>query len=680
MTSTLLFTLYAIVFLGLISSIFLAAFSYRFTKINNLFSNGLLGLSAFIGVITTYLHLVSTTFPITLLHLTTSVPNITITLSIDHLSAFFLFALCLLLIPISIYTPKYITHYKGEYSLSLFNLLNTTFVFTIVLVLTAQNLITFYIVWEIMSASSYFLANYEHHNEVTQKSSTTYIIMTHLAAALLLVAFLLIYINTGSMNIPQDLSMLSNTLQIIVIILLLIGFGTKAGLLPLHIWLPMAHPAAPSNVSSLMSGIMIKTAIYGFIRFILIPLTVPVWLAATIMVIGILSAICGILYASVENNYKRLMAYSSIENIGIITTALGASMLATALGYPIIATMALMGALFHTLNHTLVKGGLFMLAGMIQYATHTKEIPDLGGLAKKMPQTAICGLILSLAICAVVPFSTFTGEWLAYQSLISLIPISSQFLTLILIATIALLAMTGAVAVLTFVKFYGITFLGTPRTKHAEEAVEVPLAMRIALYIPTGIMLLFSLFPTIVMNLISGVIANTTILPIPQYHNILFNLPIYTDIQSAYGQIDPSFMILILAVVIALTLFIPTLIGGKLTKRYYNTWDCGFTHQTPMMQYSSTAYSNPILVILRVIFRPIYKTTNLNSSPYNRTQLAYEQKVTKPISEYIYAPIIATHKKLAQFLNTHLQNGHIQQYLLYILVTLILLIAYNRTV
>ena len=653
----------------------LAIISIKWPKISSLSVNLSLAAGAVAGIIAAVCHLYGDSQTIELLNLSSNIPNFTFAVGIDCLSAFFLLALNLLLLPVAVYTPKYLTHYECRYSLSLFNLLNAAFVCSLFIVFTARNLVSFYIFWEIMSSVSYFLANYEHDLKETQKASTTYIIMTHLAASLLLIAFLIIFCTTGSMLLPQSLTFLSSNVQVILAVLLLIGFGTKAGLIPLHIWLPEAHPAAPSNVSALMSGIMIKTAVYGFIRFIYIPLQLPLYFSVIVLGVGIITAIGGIAYAAAENNYKRLLAYSSIENIGIITTAFGASLVALAINRPEIAVLALMASLFHVLNHTIVKGGLFLSAGCIQFATHTKEIPDLGGLAKKMPYTAACVLIFSLAIAAVVPFATFSSEWLGYQSLISLISSSTPLLNIVLIIVIALLAMTGALAVLTFVKFFGITFLGTPRSEHAREAAEVPWSMRGALMFLIAVLAVNSFYPPLVINMLNKTISSVTTLPIiaPDY---VYNLPTYTD-GIAIGSYDPAVVILLLAIFIGLAVIVPMLLAGKLTKRYYNTWDCGFTHQTPQMQYSSTAYANPIVIIFRILYQPVFKSSNEIFNPYNRTKLHYEQSITKPVVRYIYQPLIGLHKKVSLFLTEHLQNGYIQQYLLYIMLILLVFIACN---
>ena len=649
--------------------------SIKWQKINTYAVNIILILAACAGIGGALYHLTGSEEFFAIIDIATTIPNFTFTLGVDYLSGYFILALNILLLPVAVFTPKYLSHYQSNYSLALFNLLNSAFICSLFIVFTARNLLSFYIFWEIMSVSSYCLANYEHNDQETQKASTLYIIMTHLAASLLLIAFLIIFTAVGSMALPTDLTFLNSGWQIILAILLLIGFGTKAGLIPFHIWLPMAHPAAPSNVSALMSGIMIKTAIYGFIRFIFIPLSLPLWFCLIIMLLGIISAIGGIAYAAVENNFKRLLAYSSIENIGIITTAIGVAMVADNLNSPFIATLALMGALFHTLNHTIVKGGLFLSAGSIQYATHTKEIPLLGGLAKLMPFTGTCVLILSLAVAAVVPFATFSSEWLTYQALIALISANTPLVNLLLIITIALLAMTGALAALTFVKFYGITFLGNPRSQQAQNATEIPLSMRLALLLPIVFLIINSLFPSFIINILKTVISSATALPeINPYY--IYNLPTY-DASPTLANYDPLMIVILLGGLILFGVLLSIVIGGKLKKCYYNTWDCGFTHQTPLMQYSSSAYANPILIIFRLLYQPEFKSGNDNYNPYNRSKLTYQQTIKKPIVQYLYEPLIHTHQKISRILTANLQNGYIQQYLLYILLILLIFIVYN---
>ena len=268
--------------------------------------------------------------------------------------------------------------------------------------------------------------------------------MTHIAAAFLLAAFLIIYSYTGSFDLSGDPSVIPPQIRNLLFVLFLIGFGTKAGVIPVHIWLPRAHPAAPSNVSALMSGIMLKTAIYGMIRFIADYLCVSqVWWGVVLLCIGVISAVLGVAYAMIEHNAKRLLAFSSVENIGIILIGLGVFFIAQAQGNETLAAMALAASLLHSFNHTLFKGGMFLGAGAIQYATHTKDIEKLGGLIKTMPVTAFLVLCFSLAISSIVPFNGFISEWLTFQSLFANITPGQSGLNILSILAAAALGTGG---------------------------------------------------------------------------------------------------------------------------------------------------------------------------------------------------------------------------------------------
>ena len=319
--------------------------------------------------------------------------------------------------------------------------------------------------------------------------------MTHIATAFLLIGFMTIFSYTKSFDISGSSALIPESAKNIIFIAFLIGFGTKAGIIPLHIWLPRAHPAAPSSVSALMSGIMIKTAIYGLIRFCLCFLGVQnTWWGVLILCIGAVSAVLGVLYALMEHDIKRLLAFHSVENIGIILIGLGVCFIAVSQNNALLGGIALSASLLHTLNHTLFKGGLFLGAGSIQYGTHTKNIEELGGLIKKMPVTAFFMLCFSLAISGVVPFNGFISEWLTFQSLFANIVLGQAALNILSIISVAALGMTGALAVACFVKLFGITFLGLPRSEHASHAKEVPKSMNIGMGILAALCFFYRAF------------------------------------------------------------------------------------------------------------------------------------------------------------------------------------------
>jgi hydrogenase-4 component B len=341
LTSVLLYVLGAAAALG-------SLFSKQQTKGNtvNKINNSICMAASGLGIAASIAKILLVTNMVKLISLSSAIPFMTLEMNVDNLSAFFMLALSILVFCVSIYSIGYISHYSGKRNIGLFNFLYTMFILSMICVLTSANTVFFYISWEAMSLLSYFLVVFESEKAENQKAGTVYIVMTHIAAALLLIGFIIIYSYTKSFALTGSTLGIPVTAKNIVFILFLIGFGTKAGVVPLHIWLPHAHPAAPSNVSALMSGIMIKTAIYGLTRFVLCYLGIQnTWWGILILVLGILSAVLGIAYALMENNIKRLLAFSSVENIGIIFIGLGVSFIAFSQKNQLVGSLALIAAL-----------------------------------------------------------------------------------------------------------------------------------------------------------------------------------------------------------------------------------------------------------------------------------------------------------------------------------------------
>ncbi len=314
-------------------------------------------LAALAGAAASLLYLIKEQGVLLIGRVDSAIPFLSFELKFDPLSAFFVLALSILVCCVSVYSIGYLSHYEGKRPLGLFHFLYAIFIFSMMLVLTSSNAIFFYIAWEAMAVISYFLVIFESEKEENRKAGALYVVMTHIATAFLLAGFMIVYRYTGSFDLFGSSEALPETAKNIVFLLFLIGFGTKAGIIPLHIWLPYAHPAAPSNVSALMSGIMIKTGIYGLARFVIGFLGVEnTWWGVLILSVGIVSAVLGVAYALMEHNIKRLLAFSSVENIGIILIGMGVSMIALAKGNAFVAALALAACLLHTLNHALFKG------------------------------------------------------------------------------------------------------------------------------------------------------------------------------------------------------------------------------------------------------------------------------------------------------------------------------------
>ena len=501
--------------------------------------------------------------------------------------------------------------------------------------------------------------------------------MTHLATALITIAFLLIYHYSGSLLLGANLQNLAPHLKNLLFGCFLIGFGTKAGIIPLHIWLPYAHPAAPSNVSALMSGMMIKTAIYGLIRFVWGTLGAQYeWWGLTVLIIGVVSTVLGVAYALMEHNTKRLLAYHSIENIGIILIGLGVALAASASGAKVLSALALTAGLFHLLNHTIFKGALFLGAGAIHYATGTKDLEELGGLLKSMPYTGLFFLVAALAIAALPPFNGFISEWLTYQALFAKLLAAESGGKLIMLLSLAALALAGALAATCFVKFFGIAFLGLPRSKAAATAREVPLPMLLGMGFLALLCLVLGIWPTLVIQTLDQVVADFTGVSIAANlsgQSIL----IYRPLTVAGNTVAP-FWLLLLGGLVLIAVFLAVKLRARNTIiRKYSTWDCGFNGLNPRQQYSATGFSKPLRIVFRWLYQPSRELQfEEGPSPYYHKALKYVMATESIFEKYLYQPLITRLTEAARQLRLRIQTGSIHRYLIYMFVALLLLFSY----
>ncbi|HZK02093.1 MAG TPA: proton-conducting transporter membrane subunit, partial [Anaerovoracaceae bacterium] len=586
--------------------------------------------------------------------------------------------LSILTICVSIYSIGYISSYYGKRKVGLFYFLYTTFILSMIFVFTSSNAIFFYMAWEAMALLSYFLVIFESERPENTQAGTLYIVMTHIATAFLLIGFMICYSYTQSFNIFGDTSNIPGGMKSLVFILFLLGFGTKAGVIPLHIWLPYAHPAAPSNISALMSGIMIKTAIYGLIRFVPGFLGVEyTWWGILVLCLGVFSAVMGIAYAFMENDIKRLLAYSSVENIGIIFIGLGVGFIALANGSMFVGSLALVASVLHTLNHAFFKGGLFLSAGSIHFSTGTKNIENLGGLIKSMPITALLTLSFSIAIASIVPFNGFIGEWLTLQSIFSYIGSGQSGINIILILSVAGLGLAGALAAACFVKLFGVSFLGLQRSEHATKAKKVPTTMNVGMSILAMLCLVIGLFPLYVITLIDKAISGVVGISIMDKMNGGFVVSWYS-MEFAGNSISAVGVLLGAGALVLLTLLVIRIFGGKYIERKYGTWDCGFEALNSRMQYTSTGFSKPIKIIFRILFRPSRRTIIKGGTSYHPERVEYTVDSESIFERYIYEPVFVRARILSRRTKFIVQTGNIQSYLIYIFVTVLVLMAYNR--
>ena len=401
-------------------------------------------------------------------------PGLVLTWQVDGLSMFF----GLVILSISAVTTVFAVGHAGQHDgFPGSGLLYLLFILAMLAVVVAGDGFTFLLAWETMSLASFALVLTDHRRKVVREAAWAYVVMTHTATAFIVAAFLLLARTAGSLVFDDwtaQAATLDPALATLVFVLGLVGFGTKAGMIPLHVWLPRAHPVAPAHVSALMSGVMIKLGIYGLLRLSLDWLAPgPAWWGALILALGATSAVLGVLYALMQHDLKRLLAYHSVENIGIILLGIGVALIGRSLDLPAVTAIGLTAALFHVANHATFKALLFMGAGAIDAAVGTRDLERLGGLIRRMPVTALCFLVGSAAISALPPLNGFASEWLTFQSLLMLGRVADEPQTALLpLLAGGALALTGALAVACFVKAFGVSFLALPRSSHAESAHE----------------------------------------------------------------------------------------------------------------------------------------------------------------------------------------------------------------
>ncbi|OGR80114.1 MAG: hydrogenase 4 subunit B [Elusimicrobia bacterium RIFCSPLOWO2_02_FULL_39_32] len=550
------------------------------------------------------------------------------------------------------------------------------FILGMSLVPIAQNVFTFLFCWEGMTLASFFLVILEHKIKESRKAAYIYLVMSHLGAAFIFLIFFLLYQTTGSWEFQHfriAAFQLPNHLKNILFILVLLGFGTKAGLVPLHLWLPYAHPAAPSHVSSLMSGVMIKTAIYGFLLILFSFLKGgPWWWGAIILMIASISSLVGILHALMENNLKRLLAYSSVENIGIILMGVGASLLFHSFSQDHLAALALTAGLYHTLNHALFKGLLFLSSGSVIKAAHTKNMEEMGGIIKKMPITAFCFLIGSMAVSALPPLNGFVSEWLTFQVLLSGFNLNFTSARIVCLIATAALALTGALAVACFVKAFGITFLAQPRSEKIKQCRD-PSILEIAPMVCLSLgCLIFGIFP----NHLRWYLKPTIEFLLPNENPLLSsNINLFNSLSGNYGSIFPMGILASLMIGILLAMFLSSILNKSNKVRKAPTWGCGLDHLDPRMEYTSTAFSKPFRILFAFFYRPMREVRQETTlSPYFLNSIHYSNEITHIIKETLYHPPLKVMLKVSRTLR-RIQSGSLNLYLGYLLATVIFLIT-----
>ena len=593
-------------------------------------------------------------------------------LAIDGWSSVFLCITGLAGILTSIFAVDYALAYIGKRLRELSGLWNL-FLLSMVLVLVAQSTVSFLVSWEVMAIVSFLLVNHDSEKRETWQAAYQYLVMTHIGTAAIMIAFFVVGSGSNGLNFSElNISQFETTARNLAFTAAFLGFALKAGLVPLHVWLPNAHPAAPSHVSALMPGVMLKVAVYGFGRFIFDFLgPVDFWWGALVLVVGLLSAFFGALYAQMEKDIKRILAYSSVENMGIVFATIGAGMLLLTTSHKEYAVIGFTAAIVHSFNHSIMKSLMFMVAGAVNHAVDDKNIEKMGGLAKLMPWTAGCALTGSLALAALPLTNGFIGEWLMFHSFAFLAQADAGTGVRLLAALAFILSgLASALALGCFVRVFGVVFLGRPRARRAESAHEVSRFMLAAMLIPA-----FLIF-------VSGILASP-IVTIAQ-HVAEANLPDLKMLNEEHlliwgkdsGMLNyDTFVLLIAAVVITIFAWLIIYRGQVFVKRDV-IWNCG-TEPTLRQQYSGTGFSKPIRRAFDFLLKPRREVVFLQKeNKYFGRSMAYTLTIPDRFTEKLYIPLQHHLVKTASFLR-RIQAGSVRIYIGYVMVAMVLVLIWG---
>ncbi|MBE0602242.1 MAG: hypothetical protein IH611_01255 [Deltaproteobacteria bacterium] len=590
------------------------------------------------------------------------------TIAADGLTSFFLLLIFGISPLCALYGAQYLTAWNGRKNTGpswfFFNML----VASMAMVCLARNALLFLIAWEAMSLASYFLVMFESERSEVRKAGWTYMVATQLGTVCLLALFVLMAGQSGSLEFAdfEGFGGSGGTTVGIAFLLALVGFGTKAGLMPMHIWLPEAHPAAPSHVSALMSGIMIKTGIYGLLRILTYLGAPEMWWGWTLVAMGLLSGVLGVLFALAQHDLKRLLAYHSVENIGIITLGLGIGLLGRSVGNTSVAALAFAGGLLHVANHALFKGLLFMGAGSVQHGAHTLDIDRLGGLSRDMKWTAATFLVGSAAICGLPPLNGFVSEFLVYLASYKSASAATTSLAVPGLLVIAGLALIGGLAAACFSKAFGIIFLGEPRGDEARAAHECGPLMRTSMIILAAACVLGGLAGPLLVGGMGSVIASASMIP---------EADIADGLRAGAGSLRSVTVaglgILLLAG--ALAGLRRWLLAGR-EAGVEGTWDCGYWKPTARMQYTASSYAQPIVRMFR--FLRLSRRQFIRPAGLLPSESEFATRTPDMFKENLWRPAFAGIGSLLSRVRP-LQHGRIQIYVLYVVLTLLALLLWR---
>lgn len=586
--------------------------------------------------------------------------------AVDSWSAFFLMITGFGGVITSLYSVGYSLNYVGKRIRVLAGLWNL-FLLSMVMVLTGRSAFTFLFAWEIMAIVSFLLVNHESEHKQTWQAAYQYLVMTHIGTGAIMIAFFIVGSASAGLGFHElNNSVLSGFNRDAAFLAAFLGFALKAGLVPLHVWLPNAHPAAPSHVSAIMSGVMLKIAVYGFGRFIfgfLGPVEFSWGLA--VFIVGLISAFFGALYAQMENDVKRILAYSSVENMGIIFAALGLGMLLLTRQHYMPAILAFTAALIHSLNHSVMKTLMFMAAGAVSHAVGDKSLEKMGGLAKRMPWTAFAALCASLSLASLPLTGGFVGEWLLLNAIV-LMPQNDGGSQIRILAAfgIIMLGLSGALGFGCFVRFFGVGFLGRPRSHRAENAHESPFPMIAAMLCGVFMVFLAGIAAQPIVAIVQEVAVRNALPAVAVGEGCL---ALWTDASGLLAY-EPAILFVVLAVV-GLLLWLVAFRGLK-TRQSTTTWNCGTCPQLKQ-QYSGTGFSKPVRRAFDFLLKPRREVVFLQKEhKYFGRNMLFTLTIPDRFTEKLYIPLQHRLVKIASLLR-RIQTGSVRMYVAYVLAAMV---------
>lgn len=593
------------------------------------------------------------------------------TVALDPLSAFFLVLIFVIAGAAGVFGGDYLLAFAAHKSIGRPWFFYNILIASMILIVVSRNGVLFLISWEVMALTSYFLVTYEDEKPSVRRAGWIYLIAAHLATATLMALFVLLRKPGGSLDFGDVAASAapSPIRASVIFVLALVGFGTKAGFVPLHVWLPEAHPAAPSHVSAVLSAVLIKMGVYGILRTLLFLGPPAFWWGPALMTIGLIGGLFGIALALSQRDLKRALAYSSIENMGLIALSLGVGLWGLQADRPIMAAFGIAGALLHTWNHALMKGMLFLSAGSILHGAGTKDIEQLGGIMKRMPLTGTLIVLGTVALSALPPMNVFVSEWLMYLGLLEAGLSYTDSRGLAALLAVGLLAIVGALAAICFVRLAGIVLLGECRTEATRHAHESSLWMILPMGLLAVLAVAIAVVPELVLRVIAGPV-NQILALAPSRHEVLTEFAAAKVSLPAVGAVN-----LALWGSIAITAVLLLNLNRRNGTASDATWGCGYLAPTTRMQYTGGSFSEFVATYLlpRAVRPKIKSQAEKGLFPANAT---FETTSLDPVSEKIYEPFF--HRWANRFSRLWVvQHGNLNIYLVYLLALVLLGLAWT---